>query len=294
MRPKSLLILVVLVLSSLLAGPALAQEFAQGSRPSGMGMAYTAVGEGTGGIYFNPAGIASSMMFQLDGTYEYTPSGSALSAAVIDSKTNPDVAAGVAYSYFFGRDDFDDLSGHDIHLAIALPVIHDQISVGVGGRYLIVQGEDFDGESFDVMRGFTLNAGALFRAADMVEIGIAGRNLLNICKDNAVCGGIAPTNIAAGLSISDRETFVLAADGGIDLTSDPDKVQPFFQVGGEYFAGAKFPLRLGYQRLEATPRNMLTAGLGMRMKAAGLDAGFRMDLSQTDYFFVNGSFSLFF
>lgn len=294
MRPKSPFILVVLVLSSLLAGPAMAQEFIQGSRPSGMGMAYTAVGEGTGGIFFNPGGIASSMMYQVEGTYEYTPSGSALNAAIIDSKTNPDVAAGVAYSYFFGRGDYDALSGHDINLAIALPVIPDQISVGVGGRYMIVLGEDLDGDSIDVMKGFTLNAGALFRASDMLQIGIAGRNLLNICKDDEICAGIAPTNIAAGLSLSDRETFVLAADGGIDLTTDPDKVQPFFQVGAEYFAGAKFPLRLGYQRLEATSRNMLTAGLGLRMKAAGLDAGFRMDLSQTDYFFVNGSFSLFF
>lgn len=285
-------ILTFLALSAA-AGPLMAQEFTQGVRPSGMGMAYTGVAAGTSGLYFNPGGIASSMMYQVEGAYEFTPTGSVLNATIIDSKTNPDVAAGVGYSYFFGREGAEDLTGHDIRLGIALPVLPQRISVGVGGRYILVNEDTPDG-SESLMKGFTLDAGALFRASDMVEIGVAGRNLLNICAKNKPCSTVAPTTIAGGLSFSDQETYVLAADGGIDLNSDPDGVNPFFQVGAEYFAGEAVPLRLGYQRLWFGSRNMLTAGLGMRLKSAGLDAGFRMDLSDTDYYFVNGSFSLFF
>jgi hypothetical protein len=39
---------------------------------------------------------------------------------------------------------------------------------------------------------------------------------------------------------------------------------------------------------------MITSGIGLRLQSAGLDAGFRMDLNDSDYFFVNGSVSLFF
>lgn len=291
---KPLVALSLITAGLFVTQSAFAQEFTRGARPAGMGQAYTGVAEGTSALYFNPGGVASRMMYQAEGLYEYTPTGSILNASIIDSKTNPDVAAGVAYSYHFGRGDHSGLSGHDVRLAVAIPALPERISIGVGGRYMIVKSELPDGETVELINGFTLDAGALFRASDLIQIGVAGRNLLNLCEKDALCSRVAPTTVAAGLSIADNQSFIVAIDGGADLTSDPDSVHPFFQGGVEYFAGGVVPLRLGYQRLQVDERNMFTAGLGLRLKSAGIDTGFRMDLSDTDYFFVNTSVSLFF
>lgn len=291
-KPLGALSLIAAAL--LLSQSVLAQEFTRGARPSGMGQAYTGVAEGTSAMYFNPGGVASRMMYQAEGLYEYTPTGSVLNASIIDSKTNPDVAAGVAYSYHFGRGDYSGLSGHDVRLAIAIPALPERISIGVGGRYMVVKSELDEGETIELINGFTLDAGALFRASDLIQIGVTGRNLLDLCEKDALCSRVAPTTVAAGLSIADNQSFIVAIDGGADLTSDPDTVHPFFQGGVEYFAGGVVPLRLGYQRLQVDARNMFTAGLGLRLQSAGIDTGFRMDLSDTDYFFVNTSVSLYF
>lgn len=279
----------------LAAGSAHAQEFTRGVRASGMGRAYTGVASGASGIFFNPGGLASQMMYQIEGLYEYTPSGSVLNATIVDSKTNPDIAAGVSYSYFLGRDGADGTTGHDARLSLAIPVLPERISVGVGGRYLYISADDPDsGKALQIVNGFTLDVGAVFKAADSVKVGVAGKNLLDVCSKELQCSTVAPTTITGGVSFGDPSNFLLAADGGVDLTSDPDGVHPLFSVGGEYFAGGTVPLRLGYQRLGATGQNMITAGAGFRLKTAGMDASFRMDVDNPDLFFVNGSVSLFF
>jgi hypothetical protein len=263
--------------------------FTEGVRPSGMGLAYTGVATGASAIFHNPGGIASRMMYQVEGTYEYNPAGSVLNASIVDSKTNPDIAAGVSYSYFFGRGDYSNSSGHSARLAVALPVLPERISVGLAGRYLNVHVEDVQ-----VVHTVTVDAGILFRATDRIQIGVAGQNLVDVCDRDDLCGSVAPTTIAGGLSFGDESSFMLAADGGIDLTSDPEEVQPFFEVGAEYFAGGTVPIRLGFQRQQFSDQNFLTGGLGVRLQTAGLDGGFRMDLNDTDNFYANGSVSIYF
>lgn len=263
--------------------------FTEGVRPTGMGLAYTGVATGAAAIFHNPGGIASRMMYQVEGTYAYNPAGSVLNASIVDSKTNPDIAAGVSYSYFFGRGDYSNSLGHSARLAVALPVLPERVSVGVGGRYLNVHVDDVQ-----VVHTVTVDAGILFRATDRIQIGVAGQNLVDVCDRDEVCGSIAPTTIAGGLSFGDETSFTLAADGGIDLTSDPDQVQPFFAVGAEYFAGGTVPLRVGYQRQQFSDQNFLTGGLGVRLQTAGIDGGVRVDLNDTDNTYFNGSVSIYF
>jgi hypothetical protein len=296
MAKRRLFAVFAFALTMLVAAQAFGQLFTEGVRPSGMGMAYTGVASGASSIFHNPGGIASRMMYQVEGTYEYNPSGSVLNASVVDSKTNPDIAAGVAYSYFFGRGDLDTISGHDVHLGLALPVIPERISVGVGGRYLnvSVSPEDDDQDDFKLISGITLDAGVLFQVADRLRFGVAGQNLIDLCDEDMGCSNIAPTQIAGGASFGDESTFLLAVDGGLDLTSDPEGVQPFVGVGAEYFAANVAPIRVGYQRLQATERNVLTAGFGVRLDTAGLDFGFRIDPAESEHFFANGSFSVYF
>lgn len=263
-----------------------AQIFTEGTRSAGMGEAYTAVATGSGGIYHNPAGIARSVMYALDGTFEYSPVGSILNASVVDSKTNPALAAGAGYSYFFGREEAEGVDGHDFRLALAIPVVPDRISLGVGGRYMILDANDIE-----VLNGFTLDAGALVKVAEGLHVGVAGKNLVDQC-DRLGCETIAPTTITAGLSFGSEVGFLVAGDVGFNLTSDPDAVQPEYSVGLEYLA-VVVPLRAGFNRIEASDQSLLTFGAGWRSKAAGFDLGYQLDLADTDDMYFLGSFSIY-
>lgn len=277
------------------AWQAQAQEdmLTEGVRPAGMGEAYTGLASGAASLFHNPGGIAARTMYQLEGTYEYNPSGSVLNASVVDSRTNPSISAGVGYSYFIGHDDMDGVTGHDGRLAASLPVIPEKVAVGVTGRYLDLTSEN-DGDEETFMQGITIDGGVVLRPHEMVQFGVAGQNLINLCDDPNICSTVAPTTVAAGTSLGDETNFVFALDGGVDITSDPDGVQPFAEVGGEYFVGGVAPIRMGYQWLPARDRHVITAGLGVRVDTAGLDFGFRIDPNDTDYTFFNGSVSMYF
>ncbi len=274
-----------------------AQELTKGIRPMGMGDAFTAVAEGTSAIYHNPAGSARSVMYALDASYEYTPTGNLLSAAIIDSKTNPQLSAGLAYSYFFARD--TEVSGHDIRLNLAIPVVPNKISVGVGGRYLILNDtQDVANEmgvetptTIEVINGFTLDAGIMVKISDNFHLGVAGQNLIDQC-DTVVCKSTAPTVIQGGAGFTTEDGLVIAGDFGVDLTSG-NEVGLDFEVGAEYLISV-IPVRIGFSRKGAAEQNWLSAGAGWRSKAAGVDAGFKLNLDTPEVFQAGGSIAVYF
>ncbi|MGM0557702.1 MAG: hypothetical protein ACQEVA_15060 [Myxococcota bacterium] len=276
-----------LCLTLLLSASATAQEFTQGARPAGLGQAYTAVSTGASGIYHNPAGIARAVMYSLEGSFEYTPDGSVLNAAVMDSKTNPELGAGVAYSYFLGRGD-NDVNGHDIHLGLALPVLPDRISLGLGGRWIIAT---VDG--VQIINQPTVSAGALFRVSEMIHLGLAGKNLIDVCSDDQQCGDVAPTLIALGASFGNETNFLISSDLEMDLTSDPDSVALNVDAGAEYMIGEIVPIRAGYQYKGVDATHFVTGGLGWRSNQAGVDAGFRINPADPGIFYAVASFSLY-
>ena len=282
----------------LVAAPAVAQEFSQGVRSAGMGEAFTAVATGTSALFHNPAGAARASMYALDAGYEYTPTGNALSASIVDSKTNPGIAAGVGYGYYFGRGD-DDIRGHDIRLGLALPVMPDRISVGVGGRWLIIKDTittmDEAGEpvqtDVELMNGPTIDAGIMFRATNQLHFGVAGQNLIEQCK-KPECATIAPTLITGGLSLGFEAGLLLSGDVGVDLTTAEDPA-PDVGAGIEYLIGGTVPIRAGYQYKGGILQHLLTFGAGWRSTAAGVDVGYQLDLQDTSNMFFMGSFSVY-
>jgi len=275
-------------------------DFHSGARPSGMGDAFTAVASGVGTLYHNPAGVARAVMYALEGGFEYTPGGSLLNVAVVDSRTNPALAAGVAYSYFFGRGELRHFSHHDIRASIAVPVIPDRVSVGVGGRYLILNDSrievdpDDDDANQRLIQGFTLDIGAVFRVADILYLGFAGQNLIDPCSDEPACRGFAPTLLKGGVALGTETSFIVSGDVGVDLTSTDDATL-IVGVGGEYLLTNVAPLRLGYRYRAATGHNYLTFGGGWRSAAAGVDISYQHDLQRSDEVgYVSGSVSLYF
>lgn len=274
------------ILAVLLAStPAMAVEFTDGVRSGGMGDAYVAVAEGTGGIYHNPAGIARAVMYALDATFEYGPAGSVLNASIMDSRTNPGIAAGVGYSYHIGRDEAEGIDGHDIRLALAVPVVPDRVSLGVGGRYLLIQDN-----GVELMNGFTLDAGGIFKVTDGFHVGVVGKNLIDVC-DKEACSAIAPLTVSGGLSFATSFGLTLAGDVGFDLSTKEDAALEF-AVGAEYLA-VMLPLRVGFERREAMDTSMLTFGAGWRSKAAGFDMAYQLDLANTERMIFMGSFAIY-
>lgn len=282
---RGLSALFAVIVAILVATPATAQEFTEGVRSAGMGEAFTATATGTSGIYHNPAGIARAAMYELDATFEYADTGSILNASVADSKTNPAVGAGVGYSYFFGRDLAEDISGHDIRLALGVPVVPDRISLGIGGRYLILdQGE------VELMNGITLDAGAIFKVINGVHLGVVGKNLIEQCE-RELCKSVAPTVISGGFSFGSDVGLTVSGDIGFDITSEED-VSLQFNAGLEYIA-VVVPLRVGFQRTDAVDQSLLTFGLGWRSRAAGFDVAYQLDLVDTESMYFLGSFSIY-
>lgn len=283
---------------ALASSVAQAQDFTQSVRSAGMGEAFTAVATGTSAIYHNPAGAARLVMYSLDAAYEYTPTGNVLSAAIVDSKTNPSIAAGVGYAYYFGRDE-DDVNGHDIRLGLAIPVLPDRISVGVGGRYLLVKdtiietNADGEEEQTDVqlMNGPTLDAGIMVKATDQLHFGVAGQNLIEQCE-KVQCAHVAPTMVTGGAAFGSEIGLVLSGDIGVNLTAAPD---PKLEAGAgvEYMIQQVVPIRAGYQYRGALEQHLLTFGAGWRSPAAGVDLGYQLDLNDTSQMFFMGSFSVY-
>ncbi len=290
--------LVATACALLLSSSATAQEFTQGVRSGGMGEAFTSVATGSSAIYHNPAGAARAVMYAVEGSYEYSSSANVLSAAIVDSKTNPSIAAGLGYAYQFGNGD-SDVRGHDIRVALAIPVLPDRISIGLGGRWLILkdtvttQNEDGEDVQTDVelMNGPTFDAGIIVKATDQLHFGIAGQNLIDQCS-KPECAAIAPTTITGGVSFGTEVGLLLSGDVGVNLTTAPD---PALEagIGAEFLIQQIVPLRAGYMYRGALEEQLLTFGAGWRSAAAGVDLGYQLDLTDTSNMYFMGSFSIY-
>lgn len=274
-------------------------EFFEGVRASGAGGSHTAVASGVDSIYQNPAGTARARMYVLDGAFSYTPQGALLTTGVVDSKLNPQLSAGFGYSYFIGRGDHEHLSGHDFRGALAIPVVHEQISVGAGVRYLRITDDrlpDIDEDDDQLLiHGVTIDAGVNFRAAEILHLGLKGENLIDHCADDPQCRGATPTRITGGLGLGEETSFMFSGEAGVDLTSDPEGPRFDAGVGVEYLVAGTVPLRAGFQRRDYVGRNLLTFGVGWHSEEVGVDASYRHDLSDAGQFgYASASFSVYF
>lgn len=288
--PRSL-IAVAIVASALCTTipDAAAQQYVSGTRPVGIGGAYNSIGTGPAGLYHNPAGIATARMYALGGTYEYTPQGNILNATIVDSKTNPRLGAAVGYSYLIGRNQTEDPKGHDIRLGLAVPALPDRVSIGLGGRYLILQRDETE-----FARGFTMDAGVIFKINDDIHLGLSGKNLIDVCRQPARCRGVTPRTVGGGFSYGRSTPFEVTGDFSVDLNSDPDRVHFLAEGGAEYLIAGSVPVRLGYRHRTFDESNHVTGGLGWRTSRFGLDAGVDVNINDPSAITVSTAFAVYF
>ena len=257
---------------ALLATPdAQAQGRTDGARSLALGSSFIANGSGNSALYHNPAGIATNMMYSLEGAYLYSPNMNTFNASVVDSKLNPNLAGGVAYSYETSTDKEVELDGHDVRVALGSQLIKGRLVGGLSGRYLnYTSGDD------EIANGFTLNAGGVLRIADGFFLGVSGNNLIDVCeKNDPTCpSDIAPRTVGGGLSFGSALGVQLSGDVRADLSDYTDTTM-IYASGLELFTAQMFAIRGGYQYQQGVGDHLAAGGLGIKTQDFGLDVGYQ-------------------
>jgi hypothetical protein len=251
------------------------------ARTAAMGGAMRALGSGTAGMFLNPASIALTRVYHVEGILQTTPEVGRLMAGgvVVDSIMNRyGLAGGVAVLGGFLDPDGTDWSTLDLRFALAYP-ISDKLYIGVAPRYAsLTQGRELtppqDGmEDLSELHlhAFTLDAGITVKATDAFALSIVGQNAVSTHR------GVLPTMIGGGVAYGTSD-FTFEVDGLADLNSY-SSVKARIMAGGEVLIADHFPIRLGYRFDHGAKLHALSAGLGYVGKEFAIEASLRRTLS---------------
>lgn len=276
-------LLALLALLSL-AAPAAAQSEFTSARQLGMGSAFVGGGNSNGALFTNPAGLVTAAVYSFEAGYMFGGGSdlNSVGASIVDSKTNPNVAAGFGYSYSFSNGEtdsrLDNVGDHNIRGALGFPIIPRVLAVGLGAHYIMYnRGTFIDAEGNEVdesYRALSLDVGVQAVAARTVSFGIAGRNLLQPREF------VPPREVSGGIGVFVDALHIEAQY----LARENEVVEQWdsgFAAGVEYTI-AIIPIRLGYEREATLGDNFVTAGLGWRSEVAGADFAFRQNVDNTD------------
>ncbi len=215
---------------------------------------------GSSAVIYNPAGLSRALFYSAEAQYFRAQPDKVNLAGVtiVDSRTQPQLAVGIAYGYQF-TDKTADIqhNGQDVKLAMAHAVVPERFHIGFGFRYIAVNRTYGDEETVDAdamamtdmateirpeleaLEGFTVDAGLLFSASRSVHIGLVGHNLIDVDDDQL------PVQAGGGLAYT-GSPVVLAVDGLADFSRHPDGPKPIISTGMEVLIGQLVPFRLGY------------------------------------------------
>jgi hypothetical protein len=252
------------------------------TRSAGMGGALRAAGNGTTGLFLNPANLALTRVYHIEAIGEITPEvgRQVYGGAVVDSTTNR-LAGGTAITGGFMDPSGTDRSWMDIRLGLAFP-INDSFYIGLGGRYLKLTEngngpfgtskasgglKDPSGGRFALVNIPTFDAGVTVKLANIVHIGLTGQNLTY--PNN----GYLPTTAGGGIAVATQD-FTIEADAIADFNS---YLSPTARVmaGGEYLLINHIPLRAGYRYDQGANSHALSAGVGYLAREFSVEASVR-------------------
>jgi hypothetical protein len=236
-------------------------------------------------LFNNPAGMSRGYTYSVEG--QYIRGGlrqmNVLGGSVVDSKTQPSLAVGVGYGYGFTDESADfKIESHDARLALSKAVVEKHVFAGVGFRY--VRETVGEGETAQVLDGFTLDPGALFVLTESFSIGIVGQNLMKV-------KGL-PRRAGGGVAIG-AQGFILDGDVLVDFTSNPEEPKPIYKIGTEFLVGESVPLRAGFIEDTATEARWVSGGIGFLQvdgpRGNQLNLSYKQRIDTDDvYFFAVG------
>jgi hypothetical protein len=254
-------------------------------RSAALGGAVRALGNAVTGLYSNPANIALTRVYHLQGLAQIWPEArrQTYGASAVDSVTGR-LSGAVGAHYGVLDPDGVDRKWTDVRVALGFPV-SERFYAGVTGKYLKLRDNGVPRPGYGLPRsyasggladeavvdGFTFDAGITVKPTNNLFIGVVGTNLTSPGH------GFQPLTLGGGVGF-----------GNNDITAEVDVVADFTtytkadgtsrtalrtMAGFEYLAADHFPLRVGY-RYDAEPSlHAVSAGLGY------IDPQFSVDLS---------------
>ena len=243
-------------------------------------------------LIYNPAGMSRSFLYSAEFSYfrQGPDDVNAVSVNVVDSKTQPKLAAGISYGLHFTDDGAErEEAGHDVRLGFAHPAIQDTLNLGATLRYLSLE-QTVNGQTDPFPEGFTMDLGVLISASSEFHIGLTAHNLIDLENPNVprrAGGGIAYT----GPSIT------IDVDALVDFSGYLESPQPVIAGGLELLVANSVPLRGGFTYDGAVDQKWVSGGMGF-MTGQDVNGGqfsvtYRQNIDETKAFGVGIGLTLF-
>ncbi len=252
------------------------------ARITALGGAIRSVGGGTAGIFLNPAGIALTRLYHVEGILQATPEVGRImgGGVVVDSIMNRyGLAGGLAVQYGILDVDGVDWSALDVRIGLAFP-ISERLFIGVAPRYAsLSQGSELPppegagaGEIGTLhLHAFTFDAGLIVKPTESLHVSVVGQNITSTHR------GTYPTTIGGGIGYG-TELFSLEFDAIGDLNSY-EGATARLMGGAELVLAEYFPVRLGYSFDQGASIHALSGGLGYVGREFSVEASVRRTLS---------------
>ncbi len=289
-----------LVLVSL---PAHARPDGASTTSLGMADAVSASSVGVNALFFNPAGMTLAKQYVVEGNYVYNEhtGGHGMSAAAVDSKTNPVLGMGVAYTRMDSTIGDLDRVGNGIRGAVSgghssggfgfhlgVGVNHGELTIGEGDLTAAQEQELIDaGEpvpAVDDVEFTTVDAGLLIQVVPTVRLAVVARNILDtVQKNRPRQPDELPLEIGVGCALGFQQ-FELTFDADIDSETDPETTLTHYKVGTQFLLGGSVVVRGGFSSDEHDSHERLAFGLGYVDRVVAVDLGIRATVDVDDEF----------
>lgn len=271
-------------------GEARAETDVINARAIGVGESLRAAAAGSLATILNPAGLALSRGYVIEGGYGYRPDDSShiQNVSICDSVTTR-VGACLYYTHLSADpSEMGDRSLHEVGLTTAVP-LGTSLAIGITQRYVSYSESVMELEPVDSSKkGYLMDVGMMFRAIPSLSIAAVGYNLVGAddARYSRALGG--------GVAFNAGQRLLLALDARYDFGSETAR----YGGGAEYtFSGADgqqgVPLRLGYVYDSANKGSYLTGGAGFVTPRIALDIGARKQVSEGDELMLQMSLRLF-
>ena len=281
---------LVLVLSVASAGFARADGDVLGARSLAVGESLRAAATGSLATHLNPAGVALTRSYVIEGGYGYRPDDKSHIQAVslCDSVTSR-VGACLYYKHLSADPSLEgDRSLHEFGITTAVP-LGSSLALGVTNRYVSYRESVNEGVPVDTSKkGLLFDAGILYRVIPSLSLAFVGYNLIG--ADDARYARA----LGFGAAFSPGGKLTFSADGRYDFGIESAR----WGGGVEYLfsnsdGGQGLPIRGGYVYDAQTGASFVTAGAGFVTPRIALDLGARKQVADGDELMLQMSLRLF-